>query len=83
MSGWPETDEKQQTKIASLAQGVLDARKDYPDSSLADLYDLLTMPPDLRKAHNALDKAVMQTHGYKAGTGEADIVADCCNGIRN
>ncbi|MEI6430537.1 MAG: type IIL restriction-modification enzyme MmeI, partial [Pseudanabaena sp. ELA607] len=50
--------EKQKKKVETAAQAVLDTRAKYPDSSLADLYDPLTMPPDLVKAHQALDKAV-------------------------
>ena len=56
---WPENPtEKQMQAIDSAAQKVLDIRKDFPQSSLADLYDPLTMPPALMKAHNELDKAV-------------------------
>jgi len=55
---WPEADNTQKEKVEKAAQAVLDARELYPDSSLADLYDPLTMPTELRKAHNALDKAV-------------------------
>ncbi len=50
--------DKQKQKVETLAQAVLDTRAKYPDSSLADLYDPLTMPPDLMKAHQKLDKAV-------------------------
>jgi hypothetical protein len=50
--------EKQREKVANLAQKILDIRNNYPDSSLADLYDRLTMPNDLIKAHQNLDKAV-------------------------
>ncbi|MCY7331935.1 MAG: DUF559 domain-containing protein, partial [Pseudanabaena sp. CAN_BIN31] len=50
--------DKQKQKVETSAQTVLDTRAKYPDSSLADLYDPLTMPPDLVKAHQALDKAV-------------------------
>jgi hypothetical protein len=50
--------DKQKQKVETAAQTVLDTRAKYPDSSLADLYDPLTMPPDLVKAHKALDKAV-------------------------
>ncbi|MCY7333337.1 MAG: class I SAM-dependent DNA methyltransferase, partial [Pseudanabaena sp. CAN_BIN31] len=50
--------DKQKQKVETAAQTVLDTRAKYPDCSLADLYDLLTMPPDLVKAHQALDKAV-------------------------
>lgn len=55
---WPDADDKARAKISSLAQAVLDARANYPDATLADLYDPDTMPPDLRKAHQALDLAV-------------------------
>jgi hypothetical protein len=54
----PNPSEKQIDKVKELAQIVLDTRKKYPDSSLADLYDPITMPPDLVKAHQALDLAV-------------------------
>ena len=62
---WPETTEAQQAKIAELAQTVLDARALYPDSSLADLYDPLTMPPELLQAHRKLDAAVEKAYGRK------------------
>jgi len=58
-----------------LAQTVLDARTQHPDSSLADLYDPLTMPPELLKAHQALDRAVLKLYGFKKDTPEAEIVA--------
>lgn len=57
------------------AQGVLDARKQYPDASLADLYDAVAMPPVLRKAHSQLDKAVDAAYGRKKFRNEADRVA--------
>lgn len=60
---WPETTEAQQEKIAALAQGVLDARALYPECSLADLYDPLTMPPELVTAHRKLDAAVEKAYG--------------------
>ena len=60
---WPETTEVQQEKIAALAQGVLDARALYPECSLADLYDPLTMPPELVAAHRKLDAAVEKAYG--------------------
>ena len=60
---WPEVTNEQEEKISQTAQAILDARAFYPDSSLADLYDELTMPPELRKAHQANDKAVMQAYG--------------------
>lgn len=59
---WPDPDAKQRLKVEAAAQMVLDARKNYPDATLADLYDPRSMPPDLRKAHNALDKAVEQAY---------------------
>ena len=61
--GLPPTEE-QKAKIEQTAQAILDARALYPDSSLADLYDEATMPPELRKAHQQNDKAVMQAYGF-------------------
>jgi hypothetical protein len=55
---WPQADDKARAKVSTLAQAVLDARALYPDCTLADLYDPDSMPPDLRKAHHALDLAV-------------------------
>jgi hypothetical protein len=55
---WPQADDKARAKVSALAQAVLDARALYPDCTLADLYDPDSMPPDLRKAHHALDLAV-------------------------
>ena len=62
-------------KISQTAQAILDVRGKYPDSSLADLYDPLTMPPDLRAAHAANDRAVLAAYGLKPGTPEPEIVA--------
>ncbi len=74
---WPENaTSKQKEKIEQLAQAVLDARSLYPDSTLAALYDPLTMPDELRKAHKALDKAVLSLYGLKATQKEPEIVAD-------
>ncbi|MBQ2165163.1 MAG: methylase [Bacteroidaceae bacterium] len=61
---WPTPTEKQKAKIEQTAQAILDARALYPDSSLADLYDELTMPAELRKAHLQNDKAVLQAYGF-------------------
>jgi len=74
---WPTPTEQQKAKIEQTAQAILDARSLYPDSSLADLYDEVTMPPELRKAHQANDKAVMQAYGFpiKDFT-ESDCVAE-------
>jgi hypothetical protein len=62
-------------KISHTAQAILDVRGKYPDSSLADLYDPLTMPPDLRAAHAANDRAVLAAYGLKPDTPEPEIVA--------
>lgn len=73
---WPTPTPEQKTKIEQTAQGILDARAKFPDCSLADLYDPLTMPPELRKAHQLNDKAVMQAYGFDIkNTSEADCVA--------
>ena len=61
--------------ISKTAQAILDARARYPESSLADLYDPLTMPSDLRAAHEANDKAVLAAYGLAPDTPEMDIVA--------
>jgi hypothetical protein len=60
---WPSPSAKQKNGIEAAAQGVLDARNKYPDSTLADLYDPLTMPSVLTKAHQKLDKAVEAAYG--------------------
>ena len=73
---WPEPTEEQRARIEQTAQEILDARALYPDASLADLYDPLTMPPELLKAHQANDKAVMQAYGMPIkDTDEAACVA--------
>ena len=73
---WPNLSETQKMKIKEAARDILDARALYPSSSLADLYDELTMPPELRKAHQKNDKAVMEAYGMKVGdTTESDSVA--------
>lgn len=61
---WPVPSPKQQAQIEKTAKMILDARTLYPDSSLADLYDELTMPPELRKAHQENNRAVMQAYGF-------------------
>ena len=61
---WPTPTDAQRAKIEKTAQGILDARAKYPDSSLADLYDEVLMPPELRKAHQANDRAVMEAYGF-------------------
>ncbi len=61
---WCNPTPEKKAKIEKTAQAILDARALYPDSSLADLYDELTMPPELRKAHQQNDRAVMQAYGF-------------------
>ncbi len=73
---WPKAPTKKQTTdIKTKAQAVLDARAKFPDSTLADLYDPLTMPPVLRKAHLALDKAVDRAYRKTPFNNEAERVA--------
>ena len=74
---WPTPTAEQKAKIEQTAQAILDARALYPDCSLADLYDEVTMPPELRKAHQQNDKAVMQAYGFwgKLNT-ETECVAE-------
>jgi hypothetical protein len=74
---WCTPTPAQKAKIEQTAQAILDARALYPDSSLADLYDDLTMPPELRKAHQENDKAVMRAYGFPIkGFTESDCVAE-------
>lgn len=74
---WPTPNEEQKAKIEQTAQAILDARALYPDSSLADLYDEVTMPPELRKAHQANDRAVMAAYGFPTKDfTESDCVAE-------
>ena len=72
---WPDVSDEQREKIAETAQAILDARALYPDSSLADLYDELTMPPELRKAHQQNDRAVMAAYGFPISMTESECVA--------
>ena len=74
---WPTPTEQQKTKIELTAQAILDARALYPDSSLADLYDELTMPPELRKAHRDNDRAVMDAYGFIKGTAARTSESAC------
>lgn len=61
---WCNPTPEQKAKIEQTAQAILDARSLYPDCSLNQLYNELAMPPELRKAHQANDKAVMQAYGF-------------------
>ena len=72
---WPETTDKQRHAIEAAAQAVLDARAQFPHTTLADLYDPLTMPPALLKAHQQLDRAVDAAYGVKGFKSEAERVA--------
>ena len=64
------------TLISKTARAILDARAAHPTSTLADLYDELTMPPDLRKAHQENDRAVMAAYGFPTKTTESECVAE-------
>lgn len=73
---WCNPTPEQKSKIEQTAQGILDARAKYPDCSLADLYDETTMPPELRKAHQANDFAVMAAYGFNRKITESECVAE-------
>lgn len=74
---WCNPTDEQKSKIEQTAQAILDARALYPDCSLADLYDETVMPPELRKAHQANDRAVMQAYGFYVKTmTESSCVAE-------
>jgi len=74
---WPHPTAEQRKKIEDTARAILDARKIYSDNSLADLYDEVAMPPELRRAHQNNDRAVMQAYGFPIkGFTEADCVAE-------
>lgn len=73
---WCNPTEEQKLKIEETAQAILDARAKYPDSSLADLYDETLMPPELRKAHQANDRAVMAAYGFSTKMTESECVAE-------
>lgn len=74
---WPTSTDEQKAKIEQTAQAILDARSLYPDSSLADLYDELTMPVELRRAHQENDRAVMAAYGFPVRTmTESQCVAE-------
>ena len=74
---WPTPTDEQRAAIEQTAQAILDARALYPDSSLADLYDEIVMPPELRRAHQANDRAVMEAYGFAVkGMTESRCVAE-------
>lgn len=72
---WPTITPEQEAEISRTAQAILDARNLYPDCSLADLYDEVTMPVELRRAHQANDRAVMRAYGLPITTSESEAVA--------
>lgn len=72
---WPEATDAQKAEIEKLAQSVLDARVEFPEASLADLYDPLTMPPVLARAHRTLDRAVDKLYSPKPFASDAERVA--------
>ena len=81
---WPTPTDAQKQSIEQTAQSILDARAKFPDASLADLYDETTMPPDLRKAHQANDRAVMAAYGFNTKTmTEASCVAELMRMYQN
>ena len=81
---WPNPTKEQKEKIEKTAQAILDARELYPDSSLADLYDELTMPVELRKAHQANDVAVMEAYEFNWKTmTESECVAELMKIYKN
>ena len=73
---WPTPTDEQKVRIEQTAQAILDARAKYPDSSLADLYDEVTMPPELRRAHQENDRAVMAAYGFSTKMTESECVAE-------
>ena len=73
---WCTPTDEQKARIEQTAQMILDARAQYPDCSLADLYDETTMPPELRKAHQANDLAVMAAYGFDKKITESECVAE-------
>ena len=73
---WPSPTEEQRAKIEQTAQAILDARALYPDCTLADLYDDVAMPPELRSAHRNNDRAVMAAYGFPTKMTESECVAE-------
>lgn len=80
---WPDLTEKQKKCIEKAAQEVLDVRALYPDSSLSDLYNQLTMPFELIKAHNKVDKAVDAAYGNMGSKSEREIIANLMERYQN
>lgn len=72
---WPSVNEKQKSKIESAAKKILEAREKFPESSFASLYDPLTMPEELLKAHKANDAVVCEAYGFEKNISEEEIVS--------
>ena len=72
---WPDADERIKERIEKTALAILDARAKFPEASLADLYDDTFMPPELRKAHQANDAAVLAAYGFSPKATESEIVS--------
>jgi hypothetical protein len=72
---WPDIDDAARAAIEAAAQGVLAAREAHPEASLADLYGPISMPADLTKAHQDLDKAVLTAYGLKASATDAEVLS--------
>ena len=73
---WPNVTDARVSEIMASAHAILEAREKYPDSSLADLYDPITMPPELRRAHQDNDRAVMAAYGFSPKMTESECVAE-------
>ena len=75
---WPQLDDNEvlRNRIMETGKMILEARKKYPDSNLAELYDEALMPPELRKAHRANDAAVLEAYGFRKDASESEIVAE-------
>lgn len=73
---WPTPTEEQKQKIEQTAQAILDVRAKYPESSLADLYNEVLMPPELRRAHQDNDRAVMTAYGFSTKMTESECVTE-------
>ena len=80
---WPNPTDAQKAKIEKTAQAILDARANNPDSSLADLYSETFMPKDLRQAHQANDRAVMEVYSFDPKMTESQIVAELFKMYKN
>ena len=73
---WPIPSDEQKAKIEQTAQAILDIRAKYPNCSLADLYDDVTLTPELNKAHQENDRAVMAAYGFDIKMSESECVAE-------